>query len=99
MKTQKKRQSFSRFGLFSGLSAGFDPDFAVRTFPSLSAGTKRAAISPKHLIASMREVFGTRKLLSIRGINSVSKMYSKGIQVKKVWKVRRQALTREGLII
>ena len=38
------------------------------------------AISPKHLIASILELVGAKKLLSIVGISSVSKIYAKGIQ-------------------
>lgn len=56
----------------------------VNILDSLSVGVKRAAISPKHLMASILEVLGTTKFCRIKGMSSVSKMYAKGIHVKKV---------------
>lgn len=40
----------------------------------------KEAISPKHLIASILDDEGTKKLFNIIGINSVSNIYAKGIQ-------------------
>ncbi len=72
---QKYRHSFSMMGLFSGSSEGLTATWAlVNIFPSLSGGHIRAAISPKHLIASIRDEFGTTKLLRISGISWVSNM-------------------------
>lgn len=57
-------------GLFSGLSPGLtDSEALVNILPSPSGGHMRAAISPKHLIASILEELGTTKLFRIKGIN------------------------------
>jgi hypothetical protein len=46
----------------------------VKIFDSLSTGVNSAAISPKHLMASILELYGTKKFCRIKGISSVSKM-------------------------
>ena len=58
----------------SANSAGFCYAVLIKILVSLSTGVNRAAISPKHLIASILELAGTKKFCRINGISSVSKM-------------------------